>query len=484
MASHSIFRLLSTAAIHSLLFLVACSTPPQPSEKSLRMIKQDQRVYANRVVDERHTLTNEANVVLGAPEFTFSGVMVLGDGYVVVDMGEGEEVVDGPGDDLRVWETGVEYYGHFGRGGKMDELYEVLVSADLKEWVSLGRKRGTSDFDLGRWGVPVARYVKIVGDSEGNIVYSNPGPDIDAVEALNMAGAVAGAAATPDQALTREKEPRRQQQAKIDQLKAIRQNSVAVIIGNRNYNRRNPDVPDVDFAHNDHELVRALVLEQMGYKEGNVIALKDASQAALINVFGSDREYRGQLYDWIKPGVSEVFVYYSGHGAPSLADGKGYLLPVDANPNRVELNGYALDTLYANLSKLDARRITVVIDACFSGSAQSGPLVRNASSISLKQVQSPPVAQGKLVLLTAAGAGEVASWDTTRQNGLFTRLFVDGVKGEADSSTHGNLDGQVTLGELKGYLGDEVSYFARRHFSREQHPEVHGPETLMLLQSP
>ena len=38
----------------------------------------------------------------------------------------------------------------------------------------------------------------------------------------------------------------------------------------------------------------------------------------------------------------------------------------------------------------------------------------------------------------------------------------------------GNNDGKVTLGEVKAYLDREMTYQARRRFSRDQHATVSG----------
>ncbi len=38
----------------------------------------------------------------------------------------------------------------------------------------------------------------------------------------------------------------------------------------------------------------------------------------------------------------------------------------------------------------------------------------------------------------------------------------------------GNGDGKVTVGELKAYLDDEMSYQARRRFNRDQNATVRG----------
>ena len=255
--------------------------------------------------------------------------------------------------------------------------------------------------------------------------------------------------------------------------------SVAVIIGNRNYTDNNPDVPNVDFAHNDANAIYRYVKENLGYQEGNIILLKDASQAELISVFGNERTHRGKLFNWVDPDQSNVFVYYSGHGAPGLSDGSGYLLPVNADPMAVELNGYPLTTLYQNLAKVPARNMTVVLDACFSGSSASGNLVKNASSIALRHVKTESVLKNGSVL-TAAAVSEVASWDQEQKMGLFTAKFLEGVSGGADSKSFGNSDGRVSLGELKKFLGKKVTYEARRQYYRDQNPQVSGDEKQIL----
>ena len=49
-------------------------------------------------------------------------------------------------------------------------------------------------------------------------------------------------------------------------------------------------------------------------------------------------------------------------------DERGCLLPVNADPNTVEISGYPIDVLYGNLAKpAEARSVRVSPDACFSG---------------------------------------------------------------------------------------------------------------------
>ncbi|MBM3556484.1 MAG: caspase family protein, partial [Alphaproteobacteria bacterium] len=113
-----------------------------------------------------------------------------------------------------------------------------------------------------------------------------------------------------------------------------RPDGVAVIIGNRDYKGT---VPRVDYAHNDAEAIKRWIIEVQGFRPGNIIDLRNASQAEMLSVLGSTESHRGRLFQYVRPGESEVIVFYSGHGMPGLRDRRGYLLPVDGNPDTVEI---------------------------------------------------------------------------------------------------------------------------------------------------
>ena len=85
-------------------------------------------------------------------------------------------------------------------------------------------------------------------------------------------------------------------------------------------------------------------------------------------------------------------------------------------------------------------------------------------------------------ILTAAGISQVASWDEESKHGLFTRYFLDGVYGNADRDVFGDNDGKVTLAELKKYLEEEVTYYARRKYGRDQNPQIVGTPSTVLAE--
>lgn len=249
-----------------------------------------------------------------------------------------------------------------------------------------------------------------------------------------------------------------------------RPDDVAVIIGNADYGRQGHDIPNVRPAYADSDSMKVYAARALGVREGNIIVLKDATGAQMVRVFGSKDNPHGQLYDWVRPGRSNVFVYYAGHGAPGLDGGSPFLIPADADAARIELNGYPLQQLYDNLAQLPARRVTVVLEACFSGLSQAGTVLGKASPVYVK-VKAPKPAD-TLTVISAGAPSQVASWEENGSHGLFTKYFLKGMAGAADKSPYGNGDGQVGLSELNGYLKDTLTYFARRYYGRDQQAQI------------
>ncbi|MDC0549132.1 caspase family protein [Alphaproteobacteria bacterium] len=245
-----------------------------------------------------------------------------------------------------------------------------------------------------------------------------------------------------------------------------RPDDIAVIIGNANYEKQGKDIPNVNPAYADAEGIKQYFMQALGVKEGNIIYLKDATAAQLLGTFGDKESHKGQLYNWVKPQVSNIYVYYAGHGVPGGEKGNAYLVPTDANSQTIEFSGYPLSTLYSNLGKLSAKSITVILEACFSGASQAGNLFANSSPIVItaKNTMIP-----KNVKVISAGAvDQMASWEKDKSHGLFTKYFLKAMSGEGDK----NNDGKVSDTELKNYLGETMTYYARRYYGRDQNVQI------------
>ena len=256
------------------------------------------------------------------------------------------------------------------------------------------------------------------------------------------------------------------------------EDGVAVIVGNRNYTDER--VPEVSYAHRDADAFKHYVVDVLGFDEANVIDLRDATQAEMETAFGNERDHKGKLWSYLSTEGSDVVVYYSGHGVPGLRDRKGYLLPVNANPDTAHLNGYPIDQLYVNLGKLaEASSVRVFLDACFSGGSQGGMLIDAASPVFVS-AELPALAGKAMAVLTAASGNQVASWDKDAEHGAFTHHLLDALYGKADI----DADGKVTARETKRYLDRHMTRAVRRAYLRDQQAGLHGDGSLVLASAP
>jgi len=245
---------------------------------------------------------------------------------------------------------------------------------------------------------------------------------------------------------------------------------VAVVIGNANYSASGTQ--NVDFALQDAHVMRQYLVKTFGYNPSNIIYIENATLAKMYEVFGTDTDYQGKLFKWVKPGQSKVFIYYVGHGAPDQQSGEGYFVPVDANPQYIRTSGYKLSTFYENLSRVPAVKKTVVIDACFSGSSANGQLLKGVSGLTARLKAEPKAGAATDLLLTSAGMDQVASWYPEKGHSLFTYFFLKGIQGAADV----NKNGSITMGEMRAWLNDQVPYMARRLTGNEQQPVILGKD--------
>ena len=255
--------------------------------------------------------------------------------------------------------------------------------------------------------------------------------------------------------------------------KESKPDTVAVVIGVRNY--KNKDVPQVEYALNDAHLVKEYLIKLLGYREGNIIYLENPTKGDFERVFGSEKSHKGELFNYVRADKSDVFVYYVGHGAPDLETKDAYFVPADCHPNYVKLNGYSLDLFYENMSKIPAKNTTVVIDACFSGGSEKGMLIAKASPLAV--VPTKGNVSEKITRYTSSSGDEISSWYPEKQHGLFTYFFLKALQGDADK----NKDKELTFGEIKSYLDDNVPYQARRMYGRTQTPTFIGNESKIMV---
>jgi len=252
-------------------------------------------------------------------------------------------------------------------------------------------------------------------------------------------------------------------------------NAVAVVIGNRHYQHK--DVPEVKFAKNDADVVKKYLKTMLGYREGNILFETDITKTRFEILFGIKGDHHGLLNDYVREGVSDVFIYYSVHGAPDINSNKGYFVPTDCDPSKIAITGYPLDVFYENISKLKAKKISIVLDACFSGGTNSGEWLISGASPALIKIDKPTFSYESISVLTSSTKDQVSSWYNDREHGLFTYFFLKAIRGYGDK----NKDRKMTIQEIYDSVSDQaegVPYWSRRlHGGRVQTPMLYGPSS-------
>lgn len=231
-----------------------------------------------------------------------------------------------------------------------------------------------------------------------------------------------------------------------------RPDDFALVIGIEKYSR----LPEASFAENDADAMRKHLLA-LGYPERNIVLLKggQATRGALS----------GYVEEWLpknaKPG-SSVFVYFSGHGSPDPQTGDAYLVPWDGDAMFLKSTAYPLKSLYASLGKLQAKRVLVALDSCFSGAGGRSVLAEGARPL-VARVDEAASPAG-MTVLSAASGDEITATIKDQGHGAFTYYLLK-------AFNDGKLTAKAAYDELKPRVQDE----ARRQ-NREQTPLLLGDD--------
>jgi len=239
----------------------------------------------------------------------------------------------------------------------------------------------------------------------------------------------------------------------------------AVIIGNRNY----ATLPASETSQNDASAIYAFLSEHLDYRPDNIIDVRDAKKADLEKLFGAEPGLDGELARLVESQPNaKVLVYYSGHGATDAAQTETYLLPVDVEPYREEIGGYKLSTLYANLARLNAKSVLVLLETDYG--RDHGPLVLPPNLPETLNTVLPRAPLPSLTVLAASDRGQRTLIDVTYDIGLFTRYLIEGLAGNADLPPIGNGDGELDSAEIYAFTAAYVDLAARKTFGMLQHP--------------
>ncbi|MFN8570969.1 MAG: caspase family protein [Gemmatimonadaceae bacterium] len=246
--------------------------------------------------------------------------------------------------------------------------------------------------------------------------------------------------------------------------------AVAVIFGIDYYR----SLPRARFAARDASTMRRYATSVFGIpNDADHILMRmdgDATQAEFRKAFSAS----GWLARRVTP-QSDVVVYFAGHGAAG-ADRSPLLLPFDGDADYTKETALQLSEVYEALGTLKARRIIVVIDACFSGVSRGGVAIADGARPVVVSIEHPALLRNGMAVFAAAQGSQVANDLPDQQHGLFSYEFFRGLRGAADA----DRNGAITVEELNAFLAKEVRAGAARH-DREQQPLTIARERSLVV---
>ena len=248
----------------------------------------------------------------------------------------------------------------------------------------------------------------------------------------------------------------------------------AVVIGVGRY--ASPDIPSLRYSVADAEAFAQLLIERGGFKKENVLLLTEKTERK-----PTLRDMKWALGTFLARSAKKedlVVIFYAGHGAPEI-DPRGsepdglakYLVPSDADPNDLYATALPMDELQIIFDRIEAERVVVFLDACYSGAAGGRTFAsKRTRALRVDDVFLDRLARSRgRAIITASRASEVSLELPELGHGLFTHYLLQGLRGTADL----DRDGVVTLQELYTYLEQQVTQKSRG-VGGNQHPVMKG----------
>lgn len=243
----------------------------------------------------------------------------------------------------------------------------------------------------------------------------------------------------------------------IPTIKNSNPHAYALIIGNEDYSSFQSDLSseaNVAFAHNDASIFKKYVVGTLGFQESNIRFLSDATSGQM-----------NQAIAWINKliqkegGEAEVLVYYAGHGLPDELSREAYIIPVDVSATNLQ-SAIKLQNLFNKLTEHPSKRITVFIDACFTGGSRGYELL---ASRGIKVKPQAQLLTGNIVVFTSSSGDQSSLPFKEKQHGMFTYYLLKKIQ---------ETNGDISYADLFDYVKREVDLNCVKINSKEQTPSV------------
>lgn len=231
----------------------------------------------------------------------------------------------------------------------------------------------------------------------------------------------------------------------------------ALIIGNEDYSRFQRGLnteTNVEFARNDAKIFKEYAVKSLGVDEINAHLLQDATAGEIFQKIDLVSKLASKSGE-----QAEIIFYYAGHGLPDEVTRSPYLIPVDVSGTNLSA-AIQLEEIYKKFAESGAGKVTVFLDACFSGGGRDAGLLA-ARSVKVKPKSN--LIQGNIVVFTASSGEQSALPYEEQQHGMFTYYLLKKLQ---------DTKADVTYEELADFISQNVSIESLRVNQKEQDPVI------------
>lgn len=207
-----------------------------------------------------------------------------------------------------------------------------------------------------------------------------------------------------------------------------------------------PHYPDLRFAGIDAESLADELARQEGGLYARVytnsLSGKDVSRDRILAALKEFSDIRPE---------DMLVLFFSGHGVRERGkNGKTryYYLPAGTTRTTVATQGLAWEDFAAEIARLRAGRVIMLLDACHSGDVSGGASNEKVAA---------SLAGHLGVVFTSSSGNEYSFEDPAWGHGAFTRALLDGIAGKADFTR----DATVDWSELQLYVSTAVRSMTR-----------------------
>jgi len=243
----------------------------------------------------------------------------------------------------------------------------------------------------------------------------------------------------------------------IPQVAKPNSNRYALIIGNEDYSSHQRGLnteSDVEFAVHDAETFKKYAINLLGVPNENVILKTNATAMEMHRALSQINTIAK-----ISEGKAEIFVMYAGHGFPDEKTQEPYLIPVDVSGADLQF-AIKLSEFYAKLTEHPTKRVTVFLDACFSGGGREQGLIA-ARGVRVKPKEN--ALKGNLVVFAATSGDQSALPWKEKGHGMFTYHLLQKLK---------ETKGDISYNDLSEYLRTNVGTRSVIVNQKEQNPQT------------